>query len=239
MTPAKKGRQVGIDATVNALAAIAVSQHPEFAPLAAGGAPVASAAVLTVWDRLVAFRMRNVSTVLEGVAAAEQIDPQDVVDQLTADEAGHRFLADLILAAQDTAAQAKMTALIESARRVVAGEVTADIEDLVVRACADLETPHLSVLAAFTQTRDGLGLPPYITASDLQEASTAALSESEVRQILPETGVALNVLLSTLVRHGLVSPTDVHTTYHDVQSSSGRVAITDFGAHLALRLGLM
>lgn len=235
---AEEARKVGVDAVVQAIAAAAVVQHPEFAPLAAGGAPVASAAVMTAWDRLMAFRMRNVSIVVEGVASAERLDPQDVVDRLTTDDAGRRFLADLIHAAQDAAVEGKIAALIESARRVATGEVTADVEDLVVRACADLETPHLAVLNAFTRTRDQLGLPPYINDSRLQESGPAALSEAELREALPELGPALSVLLATLIRHGLVSSTGVRTKYHDLQSVSGRVGITGFGTHLAKRFGL-
>lgn len=231
-------QRVGVEAAVQALAAAAVVQHPEWAPVAAGGAPVVTAAVRTARERLLTFRMRNVSTVIEGAAAAAQIDPQDVVDRLTSDAAGRKFLADLIQAAQDAAATQKIALLTDAARRVVEGEITADIEDLVVRACADLEGPHLQVLAVFTKTRDDLGLPPYISDEANQEASTAALSEAELGEVLPQLGPALSVLGATLIRHGLVSSTGVRTTYHDIQSVSGRVTITPFGLHLAERFGL-
>lgn len=229
-----RARQAGVDALVQALAVAAVASTPELGWMAAGSAPVVSAAVQAMWDRVIDFRLKNVSTVVASAADAAELSPGEVIDRLTTHDDGLRFLAGLIHAAQDVAAEGKIAALAESARRVVSGEVSADVEDLMIRALADLETPHAVVLRAFGSTREQLGLPPHDPPQVVNDVTRTAFKMHDLVNLFPQLGNCLPVVLATLSRHAMISAGP--PTMEDTRLPLLASRITTFGREVNERL---
>jgi hypothetical protein len=124
--------------------------------------------------------------------------------------------------------------------RVLAEGLTADDEAdldetaLTLAALADMEAPHIRVLAWFAQ--DDLSLDWWVSRNELTRDSLA--------QRFPEYGVALDGVLATLIRHGLVAPkeADLASAFEDysrmpldgrrrgtVRNQEPRWTITKFG----------
>jgi len=171
---------------------------PEAGAAAVALQPAAEVVQQRVVNALGRRRLARAAEVLElaGGGADEQL--AGFAEEAIRDEKHQEFLARVIVVAQDMADQDKRRALARSLAAAVAGEdAVLDEEFLFVRAVADLDSPHIRLLAALDRDRPGEG-----------QLAGQVVRDGWSRQLLarvePGLADALPALLATLEAHALV-----------------------------------
>lgn len=119
--------------------------------------------------------------------------PADLVADLTDDRAAMLFFAEALAAASLSIDPAKLRALAAVAAEGLEDDAVMDERRLVVLALADIERPHIRLLALVSEPRGH---------SDDHRTSGLAAA-------LPGIGPGIHSLLATLNRHGQIEPEDM------------------------------
>jgi hypothetical protein len=165
---------------------------------AAGAAPLVVRALARFLEVAIPRKWSNAGAVLDVAAVTAERSAEQLVDDALADPKRTLLLAAAIDAATRTAMREKLAAL----GRAVAAGITAtddaevDLEALVIAALHDIEIPHVEIVRMLgTEDTYGDRDRPHIPHA-------WSLYEIEKRQ--PRMGAALEPVLQTLVRHGLL-----------------------------------
>ncbi len=135
--------------------------------------------------------------VLELAAEDSRQQLAALVEQAVRDEEHQEFLARVLTVAQDMAGEEKRRALARSLAAAAVGEdAVLDEEFLFVRVVADLDAPHIRLLARLDGDRAGAG---QLAGQTVRDGWTQEL----LADVEAGLGAALPALLSTLESHAL------------------------------------
>lgn len=174
-------------------------------------------------------------------------DPEELLGSLRG--ASALLAAQALSAGANTALASKIVALGNAlGDALVAGDqAVLDERALVIAALADMELPHLRLLAWFAEDRFPPPNPhpqhPWVQ----EKLRWAARTRSDAEQAFPEYGVALDGVMSALERHGLIAsvPPDYSKAIEDNERrrnsgfGMGSSAITTAPEWRATRLGVV
>lgn len=199
-----------LDAGVEAALAGAglVLQGPEAAIAGAVAGPYVLDLVHRSWDHI-RQRSQQAAARMIGTASAELgQEPRQMLLTAVSTNSGTEILAEALRAAAGTLNEQKIVGLARALANGLANDQAAlDHERLVIRALADIEEPHLAILARMTGDR----MPPRRTPR--QEAAAAWFHpwkrENEIRHWLlnPDGNTSSSVvtpIIHTLERNGLI-----------------------------------
>ncbi|HST47409.1 hypothetical protein [Jatrophihabitans sp.] len=224
-----------------------IAVRTALAALVAGGDPLAAAAAqllapplasltqgaISEWRR---HSANQIDLALSTATADAGIDPEALFDRLTGDPKRLLLLRDALQSAAATSMQSKARAF---GRAIANGALTADDakidnEALVVRALADLESPHVQVLARIQGGTARIPRP-----GEQRELSEKSLALER----LDAHGQAalLQPLLQTLLRNGLVRQVALGESWGEEPNDedadrTNTWAVTNFGVELLQRL---
>lgn len=219
------GRDLAIQTSVAVLVGGAGLLGPDAGAAATALGPALEGMVTHVVDRLSRRRVGHAAETLADAAEAAG----DPVEQLTlkaiANERREELFIRTITIAQDTALRDKRRALGRALAAGIAGDdAKVDQELLFVRAIADIDTPHIRLLAVMASET----ISP---RSDFPGGwSLDAMAERS-----PGLGEAVPALVLTLQSHGLVRETDGPVTWAGI-SSKDTYDVTNAGRTLLERL---
>lgn len=160
--------------------------------------PVLEAVLSRVLHSLSRRMSAHVAETLEDAAEAAGDPVELLVEKAVADERREELLARTLTIAEDTALRDKRRALGRALAAGIAGDdAKIDEELLFVRAVADIDTPHIRLLARMA----GEVIPPGKESGSIFHGgwSLAAIAARD-----PGLGEAVPAILSTLESHGLV-----------------------------------
>jgi hypothetical protein len=145
------GRELMRQTSAAILLGVATAKAPELAPLAVAATPLASA-VATAIGRIGRRRVENAAETLADAVEASGAAPEEFIHEATADDRRMELLTRTMVIAQDTALRRKRRALGRALAAGVAGDdARIDEELLFLRAVADVDTPHIKLLARMTE----------------------------------------------------------------------------------------
>lgn len=122
-------------------------QGPAGAVVAAAATPYVLDVVHRAWDEITSLRQESIARVIARAATELDRDPVRVVNAALATEDGTALLADALRAASETLNRQKVDALARAlANGLADDQARVDEQRLVIRAIADLEAPHISLL---------------------------------------------------------------------------------------------
>lgn len=180
-----RGSSAHIPEVIGQVVAALVGSGFGGAPGAVVGAAVTPFALMLAkksWAELGGRRAVSVTTMLDGAASDLGEDLEDMLADATKTDATAQHLSDAMQAAANTFNEQKLRGLAAAlAAGLRDGGTKVDIENLVVRALADLEAAHIQALAQLRGT-----------------------SLKHPRALRRDRGVA-GTVYSTLERHGLIA----------------------------------
>jgi len=217
------------------LAAGAVSSYagPVAGTIASGATPAVLAGMdyisATIGTRRLEHAAQTLGDAADESGAKTTEDFLEFVKAAVRDERHQELLARALTVAQDTAIRDKRRALGRALTAGVAGDdARVDAELLFIRAVADIDTPHIRLLA--------------LMASECLASSTpggtdspGGWSQDAIAARDPGLGDALPALLATLVSHGLARAEDRPTTWAGIDSAQ-KYTVTTAGGTLLQRL---
>jgi hypothetical protein len=219
--------ELAIRTSVAVLTAGAGLLGPDAGAAATALSPVLESAFLRVVGSLSQRRSRHAAEVLEVGADAAGEPLEQFTEKAVADERRQELLARTLTVAQDTALRDKRRALGRAlAAGIVGDDAKIDDELLFVRAVADIDTPHIRLLALMaSESIPASGLSGSVFHGGWSLATMMARD--------PGLGEAVPVLLTTLESHGLVRPMQSSTPW---QAPRAAYDVTDAGRTLLERL---
>jgi hypothetical protein len=166
------------------------------------GAAMAAAAPAVAdlfFTKLGAWRAPHVNRVVTDAVAEAELPVEVLLDRVLADELRGGLAPRVLLAAQDAGTDERLRALSRSLARGALADDEAEVraEMLYARALADLDSPHVHVLALFDKTWRELGL------SDHDTYPAEGLGYHEV-VTAAKLGSVLDPVLGVLAQHGLM-----------------------------------
>lgn len=174
------------------------------------------------------WRFRHAGETLRDGADAACEPLEQFVLRAVSDERRAELLARTLGIAQDTALRDKRRALGRAlAAGIVGDDAAVDEELLFIRAVADIDTPHIRLLARMASER-----VPYVRENG---GAPQGWSLDTIAERDPGLGEAAPALLSTLESHGLVSPEDRLATWGGMMSKQA-YNVTNAGRTLLERL---
>jgi len=174
------------------------------------------------------WRVRHATQTLEDAAEAAGEPVDRLAELAVSDERREELLARTLTIAQDTALRDKRRALGRALAAGIAGDdAKIDDELLFIRAVADIDSPHIRMLARMASDR-----VPYVSENGggRQGWTTETIAERDpgMREVVP-------ALLSTLESHGLVRAEDRLATW-EAMGSKQAYNVTSRGRALLERL---
>jgi hypothetical protein len=170
---------------------------------------------------------RNAAETLADAAEASGEPVEDLLIKAVSDDRRHELLARALGIAQDTALRNKRRALGRAlAAGIVGDDARIDDELLFIRAIADLDEPHIRLLALMASDRP---LPGKLSGSVFHggwSAGTIAARD-------PGLGDTLPALMWTLEAHGLIRAEASSTPW---QAARQAYNVTPAGSQLLERL---
>ena len=227
---AELARQIVVGLAAGAAASYA---GPVAGTIASGTAPVLVAGLDYVSAAIGTRRLEHAAETL-GDAADESgaKTPEDFIEFVKAavrDERHQELLARALTIAQDTAIRDKRRALGRALTAGIAGDdAKIDSELLFIRAVADIDTPHIRLLALMASECPAPDSPDSADSPDGWSQDAIAVRD-------PGLGDALPALLATLVSHGLIRAEDRPTTWTGIDSPQ-TYTVTAIGRTLRERL---
>jgi len=221
------GRELIVRTSVAALTGLSGLLGPDAGAAAVALQPAAETALLRVAERVRQRWNRNAGETLADAAEASGESAEELLLRAVSDDRSHELLAKALGIAQDTALRDKRRALGRALAAGVGGdEAVVDAELLFIRAVADLDSPHIRLLALVASDRPPAG----------QRSGSVFHGGWLVGSILasdPGFGDSLPSLLSTLEAHGLVRAEPSSTPW---QSARQAYNVTEAGSQLLKRL---
>jgi hypothetical protein len=172
-------------------------------------------------------RSQHAAETLEYGADAAGEPLEQFAEKAVADERRQELLARTLTIAQDTALRDKRRALGRALAAGIGGDdAKIDDELLFVRAVADIDTPHIRLLALMAGER----IPPGQESGSVFHGgwSLATIAARD-----PGLGEAVPALLATLESHGLIRTVQSSTPWQGARSAYD---VTDAGRTLLERL---
>lgn len=227
---AELARQVVVGLAAGAAASYA---GPVAGTIASGATPVLLAGMDYISATIGTRRLEHATETLGDAAdEAGAKTPEDFIEFVKAavrDERHQELLARALTVAQDTAIRDKRRALGRALTAGIAGDdAKIDAELLFIRAVADIDTPHIRLLALMASE---FLVPDIPGGAD----SPGGWSQDAIASRDPGLGDALPALLATLVSHGLVRAEDRPTTWAGMDSAQ-TYTVTAVGRTLLERL---
>lgn len=208
-----------------------------------GGAapPVLELALGWLGDQWREQSSRSGQQVLEGAAAESGLSPEQLASRLGGTPKRLQLAGLTLSAAAMTTDQDKLRALARALGAGATDDALVDPEMLAVTALADMEAPHIKVLQRMAASSYAGGRWRRINDRFQFRPWTKSALEREI----PEMGYALEPVLGTLLRHGLLieidedlgkalaqRDDDIARGFGDVwRSPEPKMSITDFGGH--------
>jgi len=129
------------------LLSFATARVPALTPVAVSVTPLAAAAAAAI-GRIGRRRVENAAETLAEAVEASGDPPAEFIDKATADDRRIELLTRTLVIAQDKALWEKRRALGRALANGIAGDdARIDEELLFLRAVADIDTPHIKLLA--------------------------------------------------------------------------------------------
>lgn len=223
----KAGRELAIQTSVAVLTAGAGLLGPDIGAVATAASPALAALFSRVLHPLGEHRIRHAAEVIEDAADAAGGPVEQLIEKALADERREELFARTLTIGQDTALREKRRALGRALAAGIAGDdAKIDEELLFIRAVADIDTPHIRLLAMLANERILPGVESGSVFFGAWSLATMAARD-------PGLGEAIPVLLATLESHGLVSTVQSSTPW---QASRAGYEVTDVGRVLLDRL---
>jgi hypothetical protein len=200
---------------------------PDAGAAATALTPVLETVLSRVLRSLNGHRSAHVAETLEDAAEAAGDPIELFVEKAVADERREELLARTLTIAEDTALRDKRRALGRALAAGIAGDdAKIDDELLFIRAVADIDTPHIRLLARMADEN----IPPGKESGSIFHGgwSLAAIAARD-----PGLGEAVPAILSTLESHGLVRAVQGSTPWQGAIRAYG---ITSAGRTLLERL---
>lgn len=189
-------------------------------------APYGRALLETFSDRWSSRRRENAAAVLTEALDAAGLDDEGFLRAMK-DPVKEMLTGRVLEAATDTVYSPKMAALGRVLARALHERDEARLDEAVqtVNAIADLEAPHVAVLAALVpeELLTGAEPGPRNIAWLRRRHVTYAMLEGE----FPGYGAGLRGIVATLERHGLIAapPVDYRRMFEDFEKRSGRTSM--------------
>lgn len=166
----------------------------------AGAIPYLARGLAQIFQRSVERQALVVKTAAEQVGA----NPGELLETLLADPRGEQMFRHAMTSARDATVEAKLQVI---ARALASGaiakdEAVVDTEILFLRAMEDVEIPHVRALRIFTSTEAAGKAGHPITPND---KTPIQLKYPDFHELLPQMSAALDPVLATLERHGLLA----------------------------------
>lgn len=210
-----------------ALTGLAGLLGPDAAAAATALSPALEAVLSHVAGRIKQRWNRNTAETLADAAEASGEPVEDLLLKAVADDRRHELLARALGIAQDAALRDKRRALGRALAAGIAGDdARIDDELLFIRAVADIDAPHIRLLALIS---DDQPFPGRLSGSVFHGGWSLGTIAARDRGF----GEALPALIGTLESHGLIQALRSSTPY---QSSTAAYSITAAGSQLLQRL---
>jgi DNA-binding PadR family transcriptional regulator len=190
---------------------------------AAAARPV-SELVQKSWAELVAFRERNLQTLISETAEQSGIDPEEILRAAAEDPQVNRLFQASLVAAAEALDREKVEALAKCLANGIGDAARVDEESVMVRALADLDPVHVRVLAWIEES-----------PKSTYEVHEFIAGDSDSPTYLRVPNLALPVL-TILERNGLASIRQQGAEEIDA-GAHPKYAATDFGRECLQRLG--
>lgn len=210
-TDSKAEHDLAVRTSVAVLAGAAGLLGPDAGAAATALTPALEALFSRAVGSMSKWRLWHAAQTLEDAAAASGEPVGRVTEKAVASERSLELLARTLTIAQDTALRDKRRALGRALAAGIAGD-NAKIDDelLFVRAVADIDTPHIRLLALMASE--------HIIPPDMQSENVGGWSLETIATRDPGLGGVIPPLLATLESHGLVRAEDRMTTWGGVDS---------------------
>ncbi|MGE5136761.1 MAG: hypothetical protein ACM32E_28175 [Gemmatimonadota bacterium] len=220
-------RELAVRTSAAALTGLAGLLGPDPAAIATTLSPAMEMVLSHVATRIRQRWNRNAAEALGDAAEASGESPEDLLLKAVADDRRHELLARALGVAQDTALREKRRALGRALAAGIAGDdARVDDELLFIRAVADIDEPHIRLLALMASETP---LPGKLSGSVFHGGwSPGAITARD-----PGFGDSLPALMWTLESHGLIGTETSSTPW---QSSRVAFTVTQAGRQLLDRL---
>jgi hypothetical protein len=192
------GCELATRTSAAALTGLASLLGPDAAFVATTLQPVTETVLLDVARKIRQRWNRNSAEMLDDAAKAAGESPENLLLRAVADDGRHELLARAVGIAQDAALRDKRRALGRALAAGIAGDdAQLDDELMFMRAVADLDAPHIRLLALMASRRPMPG-------KDSGSVFHAGWSPATLAVRDPGLGDAVLALIWTLEAHGLI-----------------------------------
>jgi hypothetical protein len=184
-------------------------------------------------------RHARLKWVLAYAAKQADLDPEELAARMQQDPEREELFVRVLQAAQASATAEKLIGLAVSLARGVQSESSDEdaLEVGFVRVLGDLDTAHLTLLRAFTQTSNELGLGD--GSADFDKPLDS-LNLGQLKIAFPELALLLDPTLSALEQHGLVRPLGAASApTYGALGSAASWGLTPFGEAFIERMALV
>ena len=191
MEDEEAGRELMRQTSAAILLGYATAKVPALAPVVVSVTPLAAAAATAI-GRIGRRREENAAETLAEAVKASGDPPEEFINKATADDRRIELLTRALVIAQDTALREKRRALGRALANGIAGDnARIDEELLFLRAVADVDAPHIKLLARLANGRRS-------------GASRGYWHREQITTAMPELGNSWYALMAPLEVHGLV-----------------------------------
>lgn len=146
-------------------------------------------------------RLQQASEVIDEAATRLEIEPDELLARAESDPRAESLTAQAMIAGADAVLASKLRALAQVLANGLSDDAKVDESLLMVRIIADIEAPHVQLLARMAVHRE-------LAAEQLLAIGS---------------GIAQDTVLATLVRHGVVSSWDKVEDQHSTDVVQGEV----------------
>ena len=186
-------RDLVVQTFVGAVVGSASLVNPEAGLAASTAAPSVAYGINRLIKVLSHRRSAHAEEALNDAATAASLSVETFIDQALADEKRTELLVRALTTAQDAALRGKRRALGRALAAGVCGSSTTDDEFLFIRALADLDEPHITVLQVLGEDAPSHQLIP------------PGWFYNEILERVPGFANALRSILTTLELHTLIT----------------------------------
>lgn len=202
---------------------------PGLGLLAAGAKEIVDPALAGLGENIKQAHRRRIRRLWQAGCAESGLEPETLGERLARDEPALSLTAETVEAAIRTAVPEKIGALGRVLANAAHDTAKVDEELLVVRALAQIEAPHISLLALLA------GEPPF-KAVQGHEARALGWTPDQIANRLPGHTEVLDPLLVTLQSSGLIKAGGSDTTWDGSLFADQQWTATRFGRLCLQRL---
>ncbi|WP_157744729.1 hypothetical protein [Micromonospora viridifaciens] len=221
--------ELALRATTAIAAGLAGAVDPSLGLLAAGAKEIVDPALAGLGEKIRQAHRRRLGRLWQAGCDESGLEPETLGERLARDEPALLLTAEAVEASIRTAVPEKIGALGRVLANAVHDTAKVDEELLVVRALAQIEAPHISLLALLADE-------PPLKVVQGHEARVLGWTPDQIASRLPGHSEVLDPLLVTLQSSGLIEAAGSDTTWDGSRLGDQEWAATRFGRLCLQRL---